>query len=389
MNSQRTAQIVIEPDDDLKVTLKAFIDVANQISPVGWNNGKPLKALDLHKATYHSVKGKLSSQLTCTAIRLVAGAYVAAKHNGHKLRRPIRFKRPFALFLVGKRGRDADFRKDGTLSIWTIAGRKHLNYTVPDYFKPMLTNAKEIDSITVKVKNGKLIGYVAITVEIPDAPGILPVGVDLNETNALVVVDPDGKELFISGLERRIKNKQTRKTIKRLQKKLAARKAEGKSTRSVARTLKRLQGKQARRTKNFCHVASKKLVEWAPQNCVLVFEDLNFKQGKKGPRFWNRRFHTWPRGMLLAFARYKVEGKGKLALVDPRNTSQICSRCGLRGNRSRHKFTCHWCGLKLHADLNAAFNIRNRYAVLRDGGPPSAGPEASSGGKLAASAVSS
>jgi len=34
-------------------------------------------------------------------------------------------------------------------------------------------------------------------------------------------------------------------------------------------------------------------------------------------------------------------------------------------------------------------HIRNRYAVLRHGGPPSAGPEASSGGKLTASAVSS
>jgi len=386
MESQRTAQIVIEPDEDLKATLRTFIEVCNRISPKAWNKGKPLGALPLHKAVYHSVKGKLSSQLTCTAIRLVAGAYVAAKHNGHRLKKPIKYKKPFALFLVGKRGRDADFRKDGTLSIWTIAGRKHLNYTVPDYFKPMLAEAKEIDSITVKVRNGKLIGYVALTIEVPDAPGILPVGVDLNETNALVAVDPKGRELFISGLERRIANKRTRKTIKRLQKKLAARKAEGKSTKSVARTLKRLQGKQARRTRDFCHVASKRLVEWAPQNCVLVFEDLNFKQGKKGPRFWNRRFHTWPRGMLLTFARYKVEGKGQVALVDPRDTSQICSRCGLKGVRSRHRFSCPWCGLELHADLNAACNIRNRYAVLRDGGVLSATPEASSGGKLSAEA---
>jgi len=30
-----------------------------------------------------------------------------------------RFERMAAMFLVGVRGRDADFRKDGTLSIWT------------------------------------------------------------------------------------------------------------------------------------------------------------------------------------------------------------------------------------------------------------------------------
>jgi len=93
--------------------------------------------------------------------------------------------------------------------------------------------------------------------------------------------------------------------------------------------------------------------------------------------------------MVLAFAKYKVQGKGQVALANPRGTSQTCSRCGLKGNRSRHKFFCPWCGFEVHADLNAAYNVRNRYAVLRDGGVLSATPEASSGGKLMASAVSS
>ena len=53
------------------------------------------------------------------------------KSNGKPAQRPFRFQRPRALFLVGKRGRDADFRQDGTLSIWTLAGRKHITYTVP------------------------------------------------------------------------------------------------------------------------------------------------------------------------------------------------------------------------------------------------------------------
>jgi hypothetical protein len=47
---------------------------------------------------------------------------------------------------VGKRGRDADIRQDGTLSIWTVAGRKHIAYQVPEAFKSMLVAAKEIDS---------------------------------------------------------------------------------------------------------------------------------------------------------------------------------------------------------------------------------------------------
>jgi transposase len=38
----------------------------------------------------------------------------------------------------------------------------------------------------------------------------------------------------------------------------------------------------------------------------------------------------------------------------------------------------------MHADLNAACNIRKRFAVLRGGGLLSTSPEASSGGKLTA-----
>ncbi|MER3402645.1 MAG: hypothetical protein C4337_04955 [Armatimonadota bacterium] len=53
-----------------------------------------------------------------------------------------------------------------------------------------------------------------------------------------------------------------------------------------------------------------------------------------------------------------------------------CSRCGLRGECARHRFTCPHCGFQDHADINAARNIRNRYTVSRDGGPSSTGPEA-------------
>ena len=365
---ERTAQIVIDWDDDLAETLKVFTDIQNEISPICFNGGKPLSALALHKKVYHSVKGRLNAQMTCTAIRLTAGAYVAAKHNGHKITKPFMFKKLHALFLVGKRGRDANFRKDGKLSIWTIGGRKKLSYTVPDYFKPYFESAAIIDSIVVKIKNVKLIGYVSLRIEVDEAEPIHPVGVDLNETNAVVAVNPDDDILFISGLRRRVLNKRTFKTIKRLQRKLALKKAEGKNTRSVIRTLKRLQGKIARRTKDFCHTASKRLVEWCPEDCVVVFEKLNFKQGKKGSKAWNRRFHQWPRGMIVRFVEYKVQGKGTIDFVEAKGTSKTCSRCGLRGERSRHVFRCPNCGFEEHADINAAYNIRNRYTVLRQRG---------------------
>ena len=53
--------------------------------------------------------------------------------------------------------------------------------------------------MTVIERDGRLLGRVVVTLRVPDAKGIHPVGIDLNETNALVAVDPDGNTLFVSG----------------------------------------------------------------------------------------------------------------------------------------------------------------------------------------------
>lgn len=123
-------------------------------------------------------------------------------------------------------------------SLWTVAGRKHISYTEPDTFKERFAQASEIDSVTVIARDGKLYGRVVLTWEVPEPQGVMPVGIDLNETNALVAVDADDRELFITGHSTKILNKRTARTVGRLQQKLATRKAEDKDTHSVVRTLK-------------------------------------------------------------------------------------------------------------------------------------------------------
>lgn len=381
MEIQRTVTVLLESDDDLRNTLAVFQQLQAELSPVCFNVGRPLGPIPLQKLVYYQVKGRLNSQMTISAIRQVAAAYQAARRNRHVIARPFAFRKPRALFLIGKRGRDADFRADGTLSIWTVSGRKRLSYTIPQAFQETFARAKEINSLNVIERDGRLLGRVTLTLEAPEPQGVAPIGIDLNETNALVAVDPDRRTLFVSGKIVRVKNRRTQKTRSRLQSKLAARKAEHKDTHGVRRVLKRLGRKQRNRTRTFAQTVAKQLVTWAPEKAVLVFEDLRGipkpERGKVKGKALRRRLSLWQRREIRTAVEHKAEEGGPLvAEVDPAYTSQTCSRCGLRGNRSRHRFVCPSCGYEQHADVNAAHNIRLRYTVSRDGGLPSTSPEA-------------
>lgn len=374
MDIKRSITILLPDDSDLRATVAAFQRVQQDLSVLCFHDGKPLGALALHRAMYARVAGTLNSQMTCSAIRLTAGAYASAKSNGKPAQRPFRFRQARALFLVGTRGRDADFRTDATLSIWTVAGRKRISYTVPDAFKETLAAAKAIESLTVIERNGRLLGRVTLTLQVPEPHGVHPIGIDLNETNALVAVDPDGNTLFVSGKAVKVKNKRDYKTRKRVQTKHAARKAEHQDTRSVRRVIKRLGCKRSNRTRTFSQTAAKQLVQWAPAHAVLVFEALTVPQPEKRKvrgKATRRRLSQWQCHLIREAAESKAQEVGIVVTeVNPAYTSQQCSRCGLLGKRQRHRFTCPSCGHTAHADVNAAVNIRNRYTVFRGGGLP-------------------
>jgi hypothetical protein len=91
-------------------------------------------------------------------------------------------------------------------------------------------------------------------------------------------MDADGREFFQSGKATKVRNQRTMQTTKRVQRKLATRKAEGADTPGVRRVLKRLSGRRQRRTHDFACVTAKRLIEWAPADAVLIFEDVRIEQ---------------------------------------------------------------------------------------------------------------
>lgn len=387
---QISVPIVID-DADVRATVLAFRDVCAEMSTAAFNSGEPLPAVELQRIVYADAKRTLSAQLACSAIRNVASAYASAKSNQRPAIRPFVFKRPKALWLIGKRGRDAAIRTDGTLSVWTVSGRKRIDFRVPERRRADFDAAIEYDAMQVSIdRKGILRATLAVT--LPDVPakGILPVGVDLNETNVMVALDPDERCLFISGKETRVLNRRTHKTRKRLQRKLATLKAQKRSTRSVGRVLKRLGTRQRRRTMDLARCSAKDLCAWAPKDAVLVIEDLKLPQPTKKRKPGKHPKRVALRRKLSTFAyriyRRAIESRAArlgiaVVAVDPRNTSQRCSRCQLIGTRKRHQFTCQHCGFCDHADRNAARNIRALYCALRRGGLLSASPEASARSK--------
>ena len=73
-------------------------------------------------------------------------------------------------------------------------------------------------------------------------------------------------------------------------------------------------------------------------------------------------------GKFFNMLDYKSKWQGKTFVkVDPKYTSQTCSKCGCispDNRKSQSKFQCIECGFETNADVNAAKNIKGRYAPL-------------------------
>lgn len=110
------------------------------------------------------------------------------------------------------------------------------------------------------------------------------------------------------------------------------------------------------RRKDFAHKLSRQLVN---EYGIIALEKLNNKNMLKN--HWLAKSisdASW--NQLAQYITYKAEYAGReVILVDPRNTSKRCSRCGTLVEKSLsvrvHK--CPVCGLVIDRDENAAINI--------------------------------
>jgi putative transposase len=108
--------------------------------------------------------------------------------------------------------------------------------------------------------------------------------------------------------------------------------------------------------RNFAHQESRKLVN---KYGIIVFEDLNIRAMLKN-HCLAKSIADAAWSQLVEYTSYKAENAGRCARqVNPRNTSQMCSRCGemVKKDLSVRMHNCEGCGLVLDRAHNAAINI--------------------------------
>ncbi len=141
------------------------------------------------------------------------------------------------------------------------------------------------------------------------------------------------------------------------QRKDAAKKAQDWNENALQKALlSKIHERIANRRSDFAHKQSRILVD---RFGVIAFEDLNITGMLKNHRLAKSIADAaW--SQLVQYTTSKaVEAGRRVVLVDPRNASKRCSRCGQMANKelSVRVHSCPVCGLVLDRDENAAINI--------------------------------
>jgi IS605 OrfB family transposase len=113
------------------------------------------------------------------------------------------------------------------------------------------------------------------------------------------------------------------------------------------------------------HSTAKQIVEYASkfEKPIIVLEKLNKMYSNSLNRKWNFLLGNWARSKLQIYIKYKAEWFNiPVVSIYPHHTSQICYRCGQKGERKGKLFYCSNCNKIINSDFNASINIALRFS---------------------------
>ena len=339
-----TAQILLRPTDEQAAKLLETMEAANAacdtISEYTWRE-QVFSKFKLQKALYHQIKEEfsLSAQVVIRCMAKVADAYKLDKKTQR------RFRKHGA---IAYDARILTYYED-EVSIWTMDGRKRIRcLTRPLHARLLKYQQGESDLV---YRKGKF--FLLATCEVPEE--------DEEAVDSVLGVDLGIKELATDGDGAHFSGEVVEAKRLWYSERCAALQSVG--TDSAKRRLKKLSGRERRFRRDINHQISKRLVEKAKDtNRAIALEDLSGIRDRVTVRKSQRaRHHSWSFFQLRSFIEYKARRAGvPIILIDPRNTSRICSVCGhceKKNRKSQAEFLCRSCGHSMNADHNAALNI--------------------------------
>ena len=328
-------------------TVEHFNEACNCIAGKAFEL-KTANKIRLQQCIYKDIRKDfgLSAQLTIRAISKVSEAYKRDK----KIQPTFK---PHGGVVYDQR--ILSWKGLDKVSILTLQGRQLVSIRIGSYQEARLDRIVRQTDLIYRNK----IFYLATVVDVPEPPINEPdefIGVDLGIKN--IAFDSDG--IQYSGNKVNALRKRHAKLRAKLQ---------SKGTKSANRLLKKRKRKESRFAKDVNHVISKKIVANAKDTGRgIALENLKgIRSGTVVRKKQRRQHNSWGFHQLRKFIEYKATLAGVLVeLVDPRNTSRTCPKCGCvdkRNRKTQSNFSCVNCGFSSIADYVAAVNISRKASV--------------------------
>lgn len=337
---------------DIEATMVAFAGACDQAADVARSIDAAHK-VPVQQAGYRAMRERwgLSANLTIRAIARACSA----------LKVPEKWCSTFEPTSIDFDGRIFAFHEAGwTFGVTLLSGRVKIAGRLGQYQRRQLAGRHPTAAVLVKRRRGGYDLHVQLTDEAPPPiPTTATLGVDLGVCN--LACDSDGETFSgaaVDAMRRRYGGR--RRALQKV------------GTKSAKRHLQRTRTDESNFRKDVNHKISRRLVAKAKgTDRALALEDLSGIRGRTTVRKGQRgRMHGWAFYQLRQFVTYKALAAGVPVrpLVDPRNSSRTCNRCGhchKRNRKTRDLFACLSCGHTAPADRNAAENIRDWADVLR------------------------
>jgi putative transposase len=312
--------------------------------------GKPLRMYDCHnmipalKEENPALKNVYSKVLQMVSQTLWGNIYglVELRKHGHRIGH-IRFKGQGWY-------KTLNYNQSGFAINGDVLTLSKIGAVRMELHRPI--NGK-VKGVIIKRADGKW--YAIVQMDCPVTP--LPdnsavVGIDVGLSN--FAVDSDG-----NGFENPRCLEKMAKRVRQAQR-ILTRKEKGSKNRGKARKkLAKLHEKVDNQRNDFLHKVSRYYVN---NYGTICHEDLDVKglKEKGHNKGLHRNIHDAAWSRFLSMIGYKAESAGrKVIKVDPRGTSQYCSRCGSEVPKTLRDrvHDCPYCGYVADRDYNSARNI--------------------------------